>query len=72
MPFGFSRLASSLRRFSASGLTPCHWKGVWALGTKVLTPRVNRSPGVAFLRLSSRAAVLSTSSSVSQGSPTIP
>ena len=72
MPLGLTFFASRFKRLSASGRTPCHWKGVWALGTKVLTPRVNRSPGVPFFRVSSRSAVASTSSSLSVGSPTMP
>ena len=72
MPLGLSRLASSFRRFSASGRTPCHWNGVWALGTKLLTPKLSRRPGVAFFRASSSDAVASMSSSFSLGKPAMP
>jgi len=72
MPLGWSRLASSFSRFSASGRTPSHWKGVWALGTKLLTPSDRRRPGVAPLSAINRAAVASMSSLVSLGKPAMP
>ena len=72
MPFGRSRRSSRRSRFSASGRTPSHWNGVWALGTKLLTPRLSRSPGTAFFSASSRSAVASMSASSSLGSPAMP